>query len=66
MHRLAVLIGDFVVWQMGMKIESWDVFEEAQLVNVAERRERCYFLCTFDLCWSETVEIVYWDIERFH
>jgi hypothetical protein len=31
MHRLAVLLGDFVVWQMGMKIEGRDVFEETQL-----------------------------------
>src|SRR5205823_11625830 len=66
MHRLAVLLGDFVVWQMGMKIESWDVFKEAQLINVAERGERCDLLGAFDLRWTETVEIVRRDIVCFH
>ena len=49
MHRLTVLLGDFVMWQMGMKIERRDVHEEAQLVNVTKRRERCNLLCAFDL-----------------
>ena len=51
---------------MGMKIEGRDIFEETQLVNVAERGERCDLLGAFDLRWTETVEIVHWDIECFH
>ena len=47
MDRLAVS-GELVVRQMWMKIERRDVVEEAELVEVPERRERRDLLRAFD------------------
>ena len=66
MHRLTILLGDFVVRQMRMKIERGDVLKEAQFVDVAERRERCDLLCAFDLRWTETLKIMHRDAESLH
>src|SRR5262249_62152165 len=57
MHRLAVFLSDLVVWEMGMKIESWDVFVRAELVNVAGGRVRCDLLCDFGVSCSGALAI---------
>src|SRR5258708_4019604 len=58
--------GNFVVREMRMEVQRRDVFEQAQLVDVAESRERRDLLCAFYLCRTESVGIVHRNIERLH
>src|SRR5436309_8528528 len=49
-----------------MKVEHGDVFEQTQLVKVAEGRERCDLLRAFHDRWAKSVLIDDRDIKRLH
>ena len=51
---------------MRVKVERSDVVEQAQLVEVAEGRERRNRFCAFHNRWAKSVLIDDRDIERFH
>src|SRR6516162_6893167 len=66
MDRLAGLICDFVVWQMGMETERRYIVEQTQLVEIAERCNRRDVLGAFYDSRAETVGIVHWHTEPLH
>ena len=54
------------VRQVWMKIQCWDVLEEAQLVEVPERGQRRDLLRTVDERRTQSVGIVDRHIKRLH
>jgi hypothetical protein len=66
LHRLAVLVGNFIVRQVWMKIECGDVCEEAELVKIPKRRKRGNLIRVFGACRTKSPLIMYRHVEPFH
>src|SRR4029450_10493801 len=66
LHRLAVLVGNFIMRQVWVKVECRDVCEETDLIKVPESRKGGDLITVFGACRTKPPLIVHRHVEPLH
>ena len=65
-HRFAVLLSNFIVRQVWMKVERRDICEQAELIKVPKLGKPRDLIRTLDACGTKPSLIVHRHVQSFH